>query len=133
MSFMHYDALRDFGYSAVSVSNSKNHHDCDGNVTVSDPKYNDSDGKARGKVTLIVGRRPHRIHLDENLAVDKIHFSIRTSGKFHHSKMDPLILTWLQTATPSNVSSFKGVYVAHTAYFHALVGEGTEEKGVVLL
>ena len=90
--FIHYTTRSNDAYSAVSEQ------------TIRDTRNYDS-GR---NVTLIIGRPPHRIHLDDNLRVDKIHIAIRTTAKFHHSKMDPLILTWLQTATPNNVSSFKG-------------------------
>ena len=95
--FIKYTTWSDSTYSAVS-----------GQITRDSKNYDSG-----GNVTLIIGRRPHRIHLDYNLRVDKIHIAIRTTAKFHHSKMDPLILTWLQTATPSNVSNFKWVCVTH--------------------
>ena len=60
-------------------------------------------------MTLIIGKRPQRIKLADSLRVDKIHVVIKTSAKFHHSRVELLLLTWLQTAHPSNVSHRKVV------------------------
>ena len=67
-------------------------------------------------VSLIIGRRPQRIELDESLRLDKVHFVIRTSTKFHHSRLELMLLTWLQTAPPNNVSSLNVVYTNDTYY-----------------
>ena len=55
-------------------------------------------------MTMIFGRRSQRIKLVDSLLLDKVHISVRTSAKFHHSRLDLLLLTWLQTTFPSNVS-----------------------------
>ena len=64
-------------------------------------------------VTLSIGRRPQRMKLADSLRVDKIHVVIKTSAKFHHSRVELLLLTWLQTAHPSNVSHRKVVLFCH--------------------
>ena len=64
-------------------------------------------GVLGGNATLIIGRRPQRIELDESLRLDKIHIVIKSSAKFHYSRLELLMLTWLQTAPPGNVSSLK--------------------------
>ena len=60
-------------------------------------------------LSLFVGRPPQRIELAESLRLDKIHIVIKTSAKFHHSRLELILLTWLQTTPPSNVSTLKVV------------------------
>ena len=67
-------------------------------------KTEESDPNAGENVTLIIGRRPQRIKLADSLRLDKIHMAIKTSAKFHHSRLELLLLTWLQTVPPSSVS-----------------------------
>ena len=67
-------------------------------------KNEESELNSRENVTSIIGRRPQRIKLPDSLRLDKIHMVIKTSVKFHHSRLELLLLTWLQTAHPSNVS-----------------------------
>ena len=74
-------------------------------VTTKDDSYLNPGANA----SVIIGRRPQRIELDKSLKLDKIHFVIRTSTKFHHSRLELILLTWLQTAPPSNVSSLNVV------------------------
>ena len=82
-------------------------------VTTKDDAYRNP----RANVSVIIDRRPQRIELDKSLKLDKVHFVIRTSTKFHHSRLELILLTWLQTAPPSNVSSMYVVckYDASTA------------------
>ena len=116
LCFVRYTTRSNDAYSAVSEQ------------TIRDTRNYDS-GK---NVTLIIGRPPHRIHLDDNLRVDKIHIAIRTTAKFHHSKMDPLLLTWLQTATPSNVSSLEGCMSLVPPYFLSRSGGNKEQERVII-
>ena len=67
-------------------------------------KKTESDLSPGDSMTWIIGRQPQRLQLDESLRLDKIHIVIRTSVKFHHSRLELILLTWLQTAHPDNVS-----------------------------
>ena len=71
---------------------------------------NESELNSRRNVTLINGRQAQRIKLADSLRVDKIHIVIRTSAKFHRSRLELMLLTWLQSAFPSNVSGWNVVY-----------------------
>ena len=52
----------------------------------------------------VLGRMPHLLNIEmQNEIINDIYFSIKSTEKYHESRLHPLLLTWFQTIPPQNV------------------------------
>ena len=56
----------------------------------------------------VLGRIPHPLNIKtQNEFINDIYFSIKSTEKYHESRLHPLLLTWFQTIPPQNVRLYK--------------------------
>ena len=75
--------------------------------------------KSSSAVQVILDRVPHRIFVANTSG---IHLSVKTAAKYHEQRLSLVLLTWLQTVQPRQVTNESACFILVMLHTFQLIG-----------